>query len=468
MAEHDAATHGAWYMGRTFRTATWVTFAIAIVVEGYYAIFVRIGDVDCHILYGNQFREGEPYANPGNYYPLGRVMFDVLFTIAPYRVTRAVFYVVSLFALAACFRLWGRIAPLAEPSAYQPRKTGASQSLQPRPPHDDSSNGAGDLRNRNFVAVVATIIVLLPFLIRDLDECGPQILLMLLCSISAYAFLRGQRVTSGLWLAAAATFKATPLLFLPFLCWKREWKAAAAMTVGVVALNLLPGAYLGWNKAVECNRHWFQHTRAVTRDTAEAYPSVPKWENPKHQNEGLAATFARFVETYPPGHDLHLAHPLFVQFGDLPPAQAKLVVNVMILLLGAAVAWKMRHGYTVDNIPQKVGNDWAVACVYSALLSPLCWKQHLVLFVPCVFLLARSVLDGHPQSRRRVVSMFVIAAIFFWTHRMVLGQELALLITSYNPVTLAAVAMTFLVLSMPKSHVAAIALDTVPSLKRAA
>jgi hypothetical protein len=115
----------------------------------------------------------------------------------------------------------------------------------------------------------------------------------------------------------------------------------------------------------------------------------------------------------------------------------------------------MRQLDTAVNASDKVATDWAVACAYSALLSPLCWKQHLVLFVPCVFLLARAVLDGRPQSRTRIVAMFVISAIFFWTHRMILGQEIALLITAYNPVTFAAVAMTFLVLSMSRAGVAA-------------
>ena len=155
-----------------------------------------------------------------------------------------------------------------------------------------------------------TLLVLLPFIIRDLDECGLQIILLLLCSLAAAAFQRRRMVLSGFWLAAAATYKATPLLFLPFLLWKRQWKAAGCMVFFIAALNLLPATYLGWEKTLAENRHWFTYTLSVARDTPDAYPSVPRWETPKHQNLSLSATFARLVETYPPGHPLFIDHAL--------------------------------------------------------------------------------------------------------------------------------------------------------------
>jgi hypothetical protein len=443
----------AWYASRWFRVTAWIVLAAAIAAEGYYAVFFRTGDVTCHMMYGREFRDGVPFTNEGNFYPLGRVMFDVLFTLGNVHAMRTAFYAAAIVAFITTFWLWGRMVPAHETLA---------------------SNGATELRFRNFAACVATIVVLLPFIIRDLDECGLQTLLLLMCTLGTFCFLHGHRVSGGFWLAAAATYKATPLLFLPFLIWKREWKTAGAMVVFLVGLNLLPAVYLGWEKTIACHRYWFAHTRAVTQ-TVEAYPSAFGLENPKHQNESLAATFARLVETYPPGHPLYVDSRLFVQFGNLPPAQAKLAVKFMTLLLGACVAWRMRRGFATNrDVPsqssgstlpspisgmkenshlatERVVAEFAVACAFSALLSPLCWKQHLVMLVPCVFLLARSVLDGRPQGRARVAAMFVISAVFFWTHRLTVGAQLALVITSYNPVTIGAVVMTFLVLSNPKS-----------------
>lgn len=438
---HHAETTGSWIARSWFRNTAWAILIAAAAVEGYYAVFVRTGDVTCHIKFGKEFLDGIPYTNEGNFYPLGRVMFDSLFAIGDYRATRAVFYLASLVALAACFKLWGKTV-------------GAPAN----------GNANGDTRGRNFAAALATLIVLVPFILRDFDECGMQIVLLLFCSLGTYTFSQGRSMASGFWLAAAATYKATPLLFLPFLCWKREWKTAGAMVFFIVVLNTVPALHLGWEKMLGAHRNWYARVHSIAQDTAEAYPSVPEFELPKHQNESLAATIARFVETYPPGHPLHVDHPLFVQFGNLPADRAKLAVKVMTLILGAFVGWKMRSSYRSTETQagefghasrDQIAAEWAVACAFSALLSPLCWKQHLVLFIPCVFVLARSVLDGHRQGRTRLAAMFVISAIFFWTHRMTVGQQLALIITSYNPVTFAAVAMSFLVLTNPKIAAAA-------------
>ena len=68
MPQHAAGAPGAWYTRKWFRTTAWTVLLAAMAVESYYAVFVRTGDVTCHILYGQEFREGKPYTNPGNYY----------------------------------------------------------------------------------------------------------------------------------------------------------------------------------------------------------------------------------------------------------------------------------------------------------------------------------------------------------------------------------------------------------------
>ncbi|MEX2285531.1 MAG: glycosyltransferase family 87 protein [Planctomycetaceae bacterium] len=438
--EHTAdEVEVTWYTGPRFRRTALAVIGVAIVVQGCYAVFRRDGDLLCHINYGNHFLQREPYANPGNYYPLGRVMVDVVFTLGGYHLTRAVFYGLAIGALIWCFRIWEQIASAS----------------------DGQHNPAS--RARMFAASMLTLVVLVPFIIRDLDECGLQIFLLLMCSLAVAAFQRGRLASTGFWLAAAATYKATPLLFLPFLLWKRQWKAAGCMALFIVAFNLLPATYLGWEKTLAAHQYWFTHMQSIAGDTPEAHPSVPGIELPKHQNVGLSAAFARLVETYPPGHPLFIDHPLFFQFGNLSPERAKLAVKVLIVLLGAALAWQMRRPYTAGDTDIAIAANWAVTCIFCAILSPLCWRQHLVLLIPAVLLLARSLLLGKVQSKQRLIVLAGISAAFFLTHRTVFGKELTIVLLSYHCLTFAAVAMAFLVLTMP-AHRRAAAGEKSPAL----
>src|SRR5437764_2259447 len=180
-------------------------------------------------------------------------MWNAGLTALSYRVSRGLSFVVGVAALWASCRIWRR--------------------LLTRP----------DSNHRPLLAWLTPIALVIagPFLLRDFDECGLQTLLLLLLSAGAYAMSRGHRAISGWCLAAAATYKATPLLFLPFLLWKREWKAAATMTAAVVFMNLvLPACFLGWNGALRTNRQGLARSQYIFSLMPESSPSIPPAEFP--------------------------------------------------------------------------------------------------------------------------------------------------------------------------------------------
>jgi alpha-1,2-mannosyltransferase len=69
------------------------------------------------------------------------------------------------------------------------------------------------------------------------------------------AAARRRQVASGLWLASAICLKVIPGLLVLFPLVRREWRAAAGLTLGmVVGLGVLPAAVWGVSGAVEMNR----------------------------------------------------------------------------------------------------------------------------------------------------------------------------------------------------------------------
>ena len=396
--------------------------AIALAVEAYYAIFWRKNDYSVHVIYGRFFLEGDPFQSNGAtaFYPLARLWLNAGLASFEYYTGRALCYVAAVLSLGLTFRIWAELArksvPLPEAKAT--------------------------------AAIGWTVAVLLPYLIRDLDECGLQLLLLFFLSAAGYALAHRRLAQCGFWLATAIVYKATPLLFLPLLVWKREWRAAGWTVLFTVVLSLLPATYLGWQETLQGHRTWFARTGEILKNQ-RAYPSVPGIEAPKPQNVSLKALVARYLESHPPGHSLRVDHPLFLQFGALPRETAKRTVDVLIVMLGAAIAWRMRRRWKDPLEDRDFAPEWAVACLFAALMSPLCWRQHLVTALPCALLVARERLHPLASGGWRKRLPIVAACVIHLTRREVIGDELAHVILSYKLDTLAVLSYAFLCLTLP-------------------
>jgi hypothetical protein len=68
-------------------------------------------------------------------------------------------------------------------------------------------------------------------------------LVLLVLLLGLYALTIGRELWGGAGLAFAAALKATPLIFLPYLLWRRRFAAAAAFVVVFFALSFLPDLF---------------------------------------------------------------------------------------------------------------------------------------------------------------------------------------------------------------------------------
>lgn len=414
---------------------TWLLLAVAavaVLIEAFYGIFWRQNDYSVHILYGKFFLEGKPYQTDGAtaFYPLGRLWLNASLASLEYYTGRTLCYVAAVVSLGLTFRMWSE---LARPTVPLPAR-------------------------KQSAAFGWTVAVILPYLIRDLDECGLQLMLLFFLTAAGYTFAHDRKTQSGFWLGLAVVYKATPLLFLPLLLWKREWRAAGSMLAFATALSLLPATYLGWNDTVAAHRFWFDRAGGILEEQ-QAYPSVPQIEAPKVQNVSLKALLARYLETYPPGHPLYVDHPLFTQFGNLSPGVAKLAVTAMILVLGAGIAWRMRRRWNRPLDDRHFAAEWAVACLFAALMSPLCWRQHLVMVIPCAYLIARERLGPQAAGGWRKTLPIIAACVILLTRREIIGDELSHVLLTYKLDTLAVLSYGLLCLTLPHPLQRAISTD---------
>lgn len=76
--------------------------------------------------------------------------------------------------------------------------------------------------------------------------------LMLLAFTLGLLWLDRRPAFSGAALAFALNIKYLPIIVLPYLLFRRRWRAAAALGVWTIIWGLLPALVLGWHRNAEC------------------------------------------------------------------------------------------------------------------------------------------------------------------------------------------------------------------------
>ena len=73
-----------------------------------------------------------------------------------------------------------------------------------------------------------------------------HILVLLLLTLAAWAYFKGSGFFSGMVLALAAALKIYPALFLIFFLFKKQWRAAAGLVVGLAGAAVMSLYLFGW------------------------------------------------------------------------------------------------------------------------------------------------------------------------------------------------------------------------------
>jgi hypothetical protein len=419
-----------WYETAQFRRWCAIGFCVLIAVKAVHSIGFKDNDFAWHIDLGRTGLMGTPYVHDsgsliGTHYPPGRVLIDSALTLLPYRLARALVFFCAVGALLETARIWRRLADAMQPVSYQ----------------------------MHFAAAVFALLLLGQWAVRDLDDCGLQILLLFFLTMAGWAVWRGASLATGAWLGLAITWKSTPLIFVPLLIWKRRWLDAAATLAFVLIFNIgLPVLIWGPAATKDALTRYLGEVRKVA---ALQDPSENGVEPPRPNNQNLSIAITRFLQTYPPGHSLYVntdfghhicalndttaacpPHPLFVQFLDLPAATAKKIVTTILGIMALALAWRMRRAWALakdppsDHATGALAPEWAAACTFAALLSPLAWLHHLSLALPCAYLVIRETLLFPSRTKYTALALIFVAA--WLLQRDPLSYTLSAVVMSYH------------------------------------
>jgi alpha-1,2-mannosyltransferase len=342
---------------------------IAAVVHGYIISFGRsfhFRDIDIHREIGRRFLTGEYlYANDYcyMYLPTTGIYFAPLLVFER-NPSLALRYAFAIGCLVGTIMLFHRMI------------CGAS-------------GWAG--WSRLLVGVGAGALTL-QFILNDLDDGGPHLILLGILTCAIYAIWAGRERLGAIILGFGITLKITPALFVLLFLWKRQWRLASYTVLATVFWVLLPAFYMG-------PANWWKHQTEWTQNAVLSI--LDRQAEGRQENElqkanlSLRHTMLRYLVTYPPEHRLRQVDPGYRPVLDLPSSVANAIVGVAGLSLLGLFAWSSRRVFQGPGDPSWA-RDCAGTLMLALLFSPITWDQHLVWMIPAavVVVAAATKLDG--------------------------------------------------------------------------
>lgn len=363
-----------------------VLLAVAAVIA-VHAIVVtnrrlsHAGDFDVSREFGRRLLAHEELYAGGLHYPYlpAAALSFAPFALIPAPLGFALRYLTALVSLALTLR-W--LLRLAQP--WSPR-----------------------LLERRWPVCAATLLLAVPYVVRDLDDGGPHLILLALAVGGLQSAARGRTVLAGVCIGVATAIKTPYGLLILFFALNRQMRLAAWSSAALALCVAAPLPLMGPASWYRHHLQWAEHASASVRLSPIA--GIAALSEARVQNQALAPVVRRWVTrrapsvSPPPGG------------GDTERA-ARTTATAAALALLLAVAWLSRGARPRNArwLPHA-----SIVLIASALLAPVSWVQHLVVLVPALFLVALRRLDIS-----RPATLFDAGLIAYVVLALVLNREL--------------------------------------------
>jgi hypothetical protein len=264
----------------------------------------------------------------------------------------------------------------------------------------------------------------LPYLINNFELLQINMILFTLALWGLYLQAEGREAAGGIAIALAAAAKVMAIAFLPYLIYRKRWRAAAWMAAASVVFFLCPAIFLGW---------------------AKFWKDVALWPPALHDSWGSGNAHQSVYSMW--DRILGYGYIPFVNPGTflLPLSgarSAKVAWELTCVVAGVLALLACRGTPRPDSRWAQV--EWAAVFVAATILSPLTRKPYLVvLLLPYALLYAgwRSAdLDARTRRILRDV-MFVSFALSIPTLHDVIGRSLAIRLEMGSVVTFGSLIM---------------------------
>lgn len=267
-------------------------------------------------------------------------------------------------------------------------------------------------------------VVLLPFLLNALSHLQTDILIAALIMAGCGAVASGRFLVGATWIGVATAFKATPLLFAPYLIWRRQYLAgiwlfivAILASLGADLVHRPPGGGV-----------WIAHWAKLYVTPMGKSDFMPgDWKNALNNNQAIAGAVRRWMTTSW-NEDPNANRPLADRMSPQIAARIRYMFiagcALMTLIPLAAVQWR-RYGCLIplrkslrpkdadsgSNLPSLAVLEMGLICSLMLLLSPNSSRAHFCLLYLPAFSIARWAVHRKDFAVRAFLALAVLSSM---------------------------------------------------------
>lgn len=276
-------------------------------------------------------------------------------------------------------------------------------------------------KNTNEVALTSSIF-LIPFLltlrifIEEVSNLQVNVTILAICILSLAFTLKKKHIVSGLLLALVISTKVYPLILIPYLLYKKEFKTTFWTLLGLAITHLSVLFYFGPG-SVTLYAQWY------TKQVAEGLQCI-------HFNQslwslvcGLFSDTARFANFQ-------------FNIASFSQSETKLISLGIIAVIGIWVAFQF---YKSKNTHKPLATQWLIVLSFIPVFSPLSWKCYFVFLAPVVILLHHQL-----KNTKDIWLLYIPLFIITFTSEMFIGNTLSDITESLGFITLSSLFISIL------------------------
>ncbi len=294
-----------------------------------------------------------------------------------------------------------------------------------------------------------SILLVFQFILQDLDDGGPHLILLGILSSAIYALWQNRERLGSVLFGLAIALKLTPGIFLLLFVWKRQWKLLAYTVMATACWIILPMVWMG---PADWSAHQADWGRNAIFSVLDRQIEGRQDNEQRVRNQALRPTLMRYLVTYPSDHPMRKDDPAYAPILDLPSGLANICVIAAALgLLGMFAKFSPRSLAAVRD------KTWSTECaavlVLALLLSPMTWQQHLAWLLPGAFVVLTAAVRNQLKTPEWVMLGVYIVLVMVLNYE-VLGKPRFQTFLSYHPFGVAMILLFGLIVAIGKRHIA--------------
>ena len=269
-------------------------------------------------------------------------------------------------------------------------------------------------------AIFVPLLLSSRWLLANFEHLQVNILIFWLALGGLYLISTNREGLGGLALGLGAALKVMPIVFVPYLAYRRRWRAATLVTLAAAMYSLAPILIFGWS------RYW-NYVVAWRAEVAAGW-------GVSAMNHSVFAMLDRVI-----GHGI-----MPFTSGDidgLPESGSPWVTTAMLVILAAVAA----HALGASRGPVQQGSwaslsEWSIVFIVAVLFGPVARLYYFViLLLPNVLLFAVWRAPSSEPAIRRLaaLALFVPFVLGTLTSPELVGDRLSAAFEMSSVLTLA-------------------------------